>query len=91
MRELENRVGWVLACQNHVCDAQGAVDVARRSKGLPECADPLALAVPAVAAQPPSKEIRHQAEHQRVREVLEFVNGDQRQACEILEISRAAL
>ena len=91
VRELENRVGWVWACQNYVCDAQGAVDVARRSKVFPECTDPLALAVPAAAAQPPLKEIRYQTEQQRVREVRESVNGDQWQACEILEISRAAL
>ena len=55
VHELENRAGWVLAWQSHVCDTQGAVDVARRSKGLPEYADPLALAVPAAAAQPPLK------------------------------------
>ena len=91
MRELENWVGWVLACQSHVCDAQGAVDVARRSKVFPECANPLALAVPAAAAQPPLKKIRYQTEHQRVREVLEFVKGGQWQAGEILEISQEAL
>ena len=79
----------MLACQSHVSDTQGAVDVARRSKGLPECPDP--LAVPAAAAQTPLKEIRYQTEQQRVREVRESVNGDQWQACEILEISRAAL
>ena len=84
VRELENWIKWVLACQSHLCDMQGALDVARRSKVFPECAD--ALAVPAVAAQLPLKEIRHQAERQRMREVMEFVNGGQRQACEILKI-----
>ena len=37
------------------------------------------------------KDTRRQAEQQRLREVLESVGGDQRQACEILGVSRATL
>ena len=37
------------------------------------------------------REARRDAERQRMREVLEQVQGDQRRACEILGISRATL
>ena len=50
-----------------------------------------ALAAPAAARPPLLKDTRRHAEQQRVREVLEYVSGDQRQACEILGISRATL
>ena len=53
-------------------------------------APPVPVAAPA-AARMQLKDTRHHAEQQRVREVLESVNGDQRQACEILGISRATL
>ena len=95
VRELENWVERVLACHAYVCTAQGAVDGVRLLEVFPECADPLALALalslPGAAAQPLLKETRRRAEQQRVREVLESVNGDQRQACAILGISRATL
>ena len=98
VRELENWVERALACQSYVCGAQSAVggegavaavDAARLWEVFPECAAPLALA--ATASQVPLKETRRRAEQKRVREVLESVNGDQRQACEILGISRATL
>ncbi len=91
VRELENWVERVLACQGYVCGAQGAVDAARLLEVFPECAGPLPLAASAAARQPHLKETRRYAEQQRVREVLESVNGDQRQACEVLGISRATL
>ena len=93
VRELENWVERLLACQGYVCDAQGVADAARLQEVFPECGGPLALAAPAVASQPtlPLKATRHRAEQQRVREVLASIGGDQRQACEILGISRATL
>ena len=83
VRELENWVERLLACHASLCDAQGVVDAARLPDIFPECAAP----PPALAL----KDTRRQAEQQRVREVLASVNGDQRQACEILGISRATL
>ena len=83
VRELENWVERLLACHASLCDAQGAVDAARLQEIFPECAAP---------QRPlPLKETRRQAEQQRLREVLESVGGDQRQACEILGVSRATL
>lgn len=87
---LENWVERMLACQGYVCDAPGAVDTARLLEVFPECAGPLPLAVPAAALMQ-LKETRHHAQQQREREVLESVHGNQRQACEILGISRATL
>ncbi|WP_027994233.1 propionate catabolism operon regulatory protein PrpR [Simplicispira psychrophila] len=83
VRELENWVERLLACHASLCDAQGTVDAARLQEIFPECADPL--------APRHLKDTRRQAEQQRLREVLESVGGDQRQACEILGISRATL
>ncbi len=90
VRELENWVERLLACQDYVCDAQGAVNTARLLEVFPECAGQRPAAAVA-AARMQLKDTRHHAEQQRVREVLESVNGDQRQACEILGISRATL
>ena len=83
MRELENWIERLLACHATLCDAQGVLDAARLQELFPECAAP----PPASAL----KDTRHQAEQQRLREVLAPVNGDQRQACAILGISRATL
>lgn len=93
VRELENWTERLLACQNYVCDAQGGVDAVRLLEVFPECAEPVPLAAPdnAPATPVPLKDTRHRAEQQRVREVLASVGGDQRQACEILGISRATL
>lgn len=91
VRELENWVERLQACQGYVCDAQGAVDAARLLEVFPECAQRLTQAAPAGTCPPPLKDTRRHAEQQRVREVLAAVNGDQRQACEILGISRATL
>ena len=90
VRELENWVERLLACQGYVCNAPGVVDTARLLEVFPECAEPLGAPVD---PQPPAplKDTRHRAEQQRVREVLDSVQGDQRQACEILGISRATL
>ena len=65
------------------------MDAARLLEVFPECGYPLPLTVPQPSL--PLKEPRHRVEQQRVREVLESVGGDQRQACEILGISRATL
>ncbi len=93
VRELENWVERLLACHAYVCDAQGRADTARLLEVFPECAGPLAPTVSgATPATPwPLKATRRHAEQQRVREVLQSVQGDQRQACEILGISRATL
>lgn len=48
-------------------------------------------ALPAQQRQLQLREARRDAERQRMREVLEQVQGDQRRACEILGISRATL
>lgn len=90
VRELENWVERLLACQTYVCDAQSEVDTTRLLEVFPECARQQPVAAPA-AARMQLKDTRHHAEQQRVREVLASVNGDQRQACEILGISRATL
>ena len=83
VRELENWVERVLACHASLCDAQGVLDAVRLQELFPECATPQsALAL---------RDTRHQAEQQRLREVLASVGGDQRQACAILGISRATL
>ena len=91
VRELENWVERVLACQAYVCDAQGGVNTARLTDVFAECAGPQPLPGAIAARQPPLKDTRHRAEQQRVREVLESVNGDQQKACGILGISRATL
>lgn len=91
VRELENWVERLLACQSYVCGAQGVVDAARLREIFPECADPPSLAPPLAAQPVPLKDTRRHAEQQRLREVLASVQGDQRQACEILGISRATL
>ena len=83
VRELENWVERLLACHAALCDAQGVLDAARLLDLFPECAAPQ----PTLAL----KDTRRQAEQQRLREVLESVGGDQRQACAILGISRATL
>ena len=83
VRELENWVERLLACHASICDAQGAVDAARLQEIFPECTAPQ----PAMAL----KDTRRHAEQQRLREVLDSVGGDQRQACAILGISRATL
>ena len=93
VRELENWTERLLACQNYVCNAQGEVDAARLLEVFPECAKPAPPAAlgNAPVSPLPLKDTRHRAEQQRVREVLASVGGDQRQACEILGISRATL
>ena len=88
------RVGEGLrACHACVCDAQGVTDAARLLEVFPECADLLALtaSVAVPAAPGPLKATRRRAEQQRVHEVLQSVQGDQQQACQILGISRTTL
>ncbi|MGP1630393.1 MAG: propionate catabolism operon regulatory protein PrpR, partial [Giesbergeria sp.] len=90
VRELENWVERLLACQAYVGDAHGAVDTTRMIEVFPECAKPMASALPVGVPQTPLplRDTRRHAEQQRLREVLATVHGDQRQACEILGISR---
>ena len=83
VRELDNWVERLLACHASLCDAQGVVDAAQLPDIFPECAAPQ----PALAL----RDTRRQAEQQHLREVLESVGDDQRQACAILGISRATL
>ena len=91
VRELENWVERLLACQAYVCDAHGVVDATRLAEVFPECAGPPLRASTLAARQPQLKDTRHRAEQQHVREVLDAVKGDQRQACALLGISRATL
>ena len=88
VRELENMVERLLACHAYLAPGpQAQVDRDRISEVFPE----LVLAQPPVARQQLLKEGRQAAEARRVREVLASVQGDQRQACLLLGISRATL
>ncbi len=92
VRELDNWVERLLACSDYLDSGRGGLlDMARLLEVFPECADGLALAEPAAARQAQLRDAGRLAEQKRLREVLESVGGDQRQACEILGISRATL
>ncbi|WP_077000785.1 propionate catabolism operon regulatory protein PrpR [Variovorax sp. KK3] len=86
VRELENMVERLLACHAFIAPA-GKLDRARLVEVFPECAQ----ARPAPVRAALLKGAARAAELRRVREVLQSVNGDQRQACAILGISRATL
>ncbi|XAH25945.1 propionate catabolism operon regulatory protein PrpR [Xylophilus sp. GW821-FHT01B05] len=86
VRELENMVERLLACHGYLAPA-GGLDRARLLEVFPECAQ----ARPAPVRDSLLKDARRAAEQRRVREVLQSVQGDQRQACAILGISRATL
>jgi len=88
VRELENMIERLLACHAYVAPGPaGQVDRARLAEVFPECV----LAQPPQARQQLLKEGRQAEEARRVREVLASVQGDQRQACLLLGISRATL
>jgi propionate catabolism operon transcriptional regulator len=93
-RELDNWVERLLACRQDLCQG-GGVDPARLWEVFPECGPAPGRGASGTAIaptrQPLLREARRQAERQRVREVLEQVQGDQRRACDILGISRATL
>jgi len=92
VRELENWIERLLACRDYVAPG-GQVDAERLAGLYPECGatgGSTGAPVPDGAAQP-LRGTRRAAELQRVREVLDAVQGDQRQACEQLGISRATL
>ena len=92
MRELDNWIERLVACQNYLCDDAGHPIEQRLLEVFPECAGtPLLDAEPVPQQQARLKDTRQQAERDRVREVLESVQGDQKRACEILAISRATL
>ena len=92
VRELDNWVERLLACSDYLGSGRGGLlDMARLLEVFPECADGLTLAQPAAARQAQLRDAGRLAEQKRLREVLESVGGDQRQACEILGISRATL
>jgi propionate catabolism operon transcriptional regulator len=95
VRELDNWVERLLACRHYLAASpqDGAVelDAARLLEIFPECAPLMPLAPSEAARKTRLKDAARQAERQRVREVLESVNGDQGRACEILGISRATL
>jgi len=86
VRELENMVERLLACHGTLAPA-GRLDRARLLEVFPECSQ----ARPAPVRDSLLKDARRAAELRRVREVLQSVNGDQRQACALLGISRATL
>ncbi len=86
VRELENMVERLLACHATLAPA-GRIDRARLLELIPECSQ----ARPAPVRDSLLKDARRAAELRRVREVLQSVNGDQRQACALLGISRATL
>ncbi|HEY0201903.1 MAG TPA: sigma 54-interacting transcriptional regulator, partial [Burkholderiaceae bacterium] len=87
VRELENLVERLLACTGYLLLADGQVDRARLAEVFPECTQ----------ARPPGqqrtllKDTRRAAELRRVHEALASAQGDQRQACALLGISRATL
>lgn len=92
VRELDNWVERLLACSDYLGSGRGGLlDMARLLEVFPECADGLALAEPAAARQAQLRDAGRLAEQKRLCEVLESVGGNQRQACEILGISRATL
>lgn len=91
VRELDNWVERLLACHADLCLADGSLDMARLQDIFPECAALMPLAAPVAATRNRLRDIRRDAERQRLREVLESVNGDQTQACALLGISRATL
>lgn len=91
VRELDNWVERLLACHADLTAADGALDAERLQDIFPECAPLMPLAEPVAAARTRLRDTRREAERQRVREVLESVDGDQSRACAILGISRATL
>uniref|UniRef100_UPI0024797859 helix-turn-helix domain-containing protein n=1 Tax=Variovorax paradoxus TaxID=34073 RepID=UPI0024797859 len=86
VRELENLVERLLACHGYLAP-EGRLDRARLLEVFAECTQ----ARPAPARNRLLKGARTAAERQRVREVLQSVQGDQDQACAILGISRSTL
>ncbi|MBV8249985.1 MAG: sigma 54-interacting transcriptional regulator, partial [Comamonas sp.] len=95
VRELDNWVERLLACRHYLApsaqDGAAGPDAARLLEIFPECAPLVPLAASEAARKTRLKDAARQAERQRVREVLESVDGDQGRACEILGISRATL
>jgi propionate catabolism operon transcriptional regulator len=86
VRELENLVERLLACHTYLAP-DGQLDKARLIEVFSECTQ----ARPAPLRERLLKGARVAAERQRVREVLQSVQGDQGQACAILGISRSTL
>lgn len=85
-RELDNWVERLLACRHDLRDSAGRVDMGRLRELFPECdgaGQGAIQALPAQQRQLQLREARRDAERQRMREVLEQVQGDQRRACEI--------
>jgi propionate catabolism operon transcriptional regulator len=95
VRELDNWVERLVACQDYLCVAGDgrppALDAARLLEIFPECSAGVALAVPQAARKSRLRDASRLAERERVREVLERVQGDQGRACAELGISRATL
>ncbi len=97
VRELNNWIERLMACRDLLRVAASAGEsLDRRLLGLfPECSPqeivPQSDSVQQHQRQARLKDTRQQAERERVREVLESVQGDQKRACEILGISRATL
>lgn len=91
VRELDNWVERLLACRHYLDAGAQVLDTVRLHEVFPECVPLMPLAAPAAARRARLKDTSRQAERERVREVLESVDGDQGRACEILGISRATL
>jgi propionate catabolism operon transcriptional regulator len=86
VRELENLVERLLACHGYLAPA-GQLNRARLLEVFSECTQ----ARPTLMRERLLKSARIAAERQRVREVLQSVQGDQDRACAILGISRSTL
>ncbi len=86
VRELENLVERLLACHGYLAPG-GRMDRARLLEVFAECTQER----PVPVRERLLKGARVAAERQRVREVLQSVQGHQDQACAILGISRSTL
>ncbi|QIL80405.1 propionate catabolism operon regulatory protein PrpR [Diaphorobacter sp. HDW4A] len=92
VRELDNWIERLVACREFLREGLDETGDARLREVFPECdVARIHPQEPPKQQQARLKETRQQAERERVREVLESVQGDQTRACEILGVSRATL
>lgn len=94
VRELDNWIERLVACGPYLDSEDGATRRQRLLEVFCECAAASRSREEDEAPlqqQARLRDTRQQAERDRVREVLESVQGDQKRACEILGISRATL
>lgn len=86
VRELENMIERLIACRDYLAP-HACVESTRFTELFPECL----VTQPSGQRKTLLREARLAADLQRVREVLDSVQGDQMQACKKLGISRATL